>query len=85
MIAEILKEITLTTIKGEYKKIGRLVRKALRQNISHEEIVNSLSRGLIEITEKYKKKGMYLDDIILSAAAFEVGFQSLKFPKEQSK
>jgi len=85
LIAEILKEITLTTIKGEYKKIGRLVRKALRQNISHEEIVNSLSRGLIEITEKYKKKGMYLDDIILSAAAFEVGFQSLKFPKEQSK
>lgn len=79
-----LEEITEATAKGNYKVIGRLVRKVRRQGYSDEDIINPLSVGLTDVSEKYKTKGMYLDDIIKAAGAFEVGMQSLGL-KEESK
>ncbi|MFX0187934.1 MAG: uroporphyrinogen decarboxylase family protein [Candidatus Hodarchaeota archaeon] len=82
-MSSILEQITEATIRGEYKTLGRLVRKAKR-NISSQEIIQALSSGLTEVSEKYNTKGMYLDNIIMSAAAFEVGVQSLGL-SDQSK
>ena len=83
-----LEEITEATAKGDYKGIGKLVRKASRQGMSRENIIQALSAGLTDVSKKYKVKGMYLDDIIKSAGAFEVGIQSLGLsdePKEPEK
>ncbi|MFX0058655.1 MAG: uroporphyrinogen decarboxylase family protein [Candidatus Hodarchaeota archaeon] len=80
-----LELITEATSKGDYRNIGRMVRKARRMGLSNEEIINSLSAGLIDVSNKYKTKGMYLDDIIKAAGAFEVGIQSLKIPEESKE
>jgi len=83
-----LEQITEATSKGDYKSIGKLVRKASRQGYSREDIIQALSAGLSDVSKKYKIKGMYLDDIIKSAGAFEVGIQSLGLsdePKEPEK
>jgi len=83
-----LEQITEATSKGDYKSIGKLVRKASRQGTSREDIIQALSAGLSDVSKKYKIKGMYLDDIIKSAGAFEVGIQSLGLsdePKEPEK
>jgi uroporphyrinogen decarboxylase len=83
-----LEQITEATSKGYYKSIGKLVRKASRQGNSRENIIQALSAGLSDVSKKYKIKGMYLDDIIKSAGAFEVGIQSLGLsdePKEPEK
>jgi len=83
-----LEQITEATSKGDYKNVGKLVRKASRQGNSREDIIQALSAGLSDVSKKYKIKGMYLDDIIKSAGAFEVGIQSLGLsdePKEPEK
>ncbi len=83
-----LEQITEATSKGDYKSIGKLVRKASRQGISREIIIQALSAGISDTSKRYKIKGMYLDDIIKSAGAFEVGIQSLGLsdePKEPEK
>lgn len=77
-----LEQITEATAKGDYKNIGRLVRKARRKELGSEEIIKALSAGLTDVSNKYKTKGMYLDDIIKAAGAFEVGFQSLGISDE---
>ncbi len=80
MSDEMLEEITEAAAEGNYKEIGRLVRKARRKGFKVEEIIEALSSGLTDTSKKYKSKGMYLDDIIKSAGAFEVGFQALGLP-----
>jgi len=83
-----LEQITEATSKGDYKGVGKLVRKASRQGDSREDVIQALSAGLSDVSKKYKIKGMYLDDIIKSAGAFEVGIQSLGLsdePKEPEK
>lgn len=81
----LLEHLTEEAIHGNYKSIGKIVRKAKRKGYNTEEIINALSAGLVDVSDKYKTQGMYLDDIIKSAAAFEVGVQSLGLPDEVKK
>lgn len=85
MSSDLLERITEMTRDGDYKSIGREVRKARREGFSDKEIVQALSVGLTSVSEKYKTKGMYLDDIIMAAAAFEIGTQSLGLSSEKDK
>ncbi|MFX0003829.1 MAG: uroporphyrinogen decarboxylase family protein [Candidatus Hermodarchaeota archaeon] len=85
MSEKLIEDISEATFKGEYKLIGRLVRKARRQGYSIKEIINALSSGLINVSEKYKIEGMYLDDIIKAAGTFEAGFQSLGLQDESKE
>ncbi len=82
MVENIIEQISDATFKGDYKLIGGLVRKARRQGFSNQEIINTLSSGLIKVSEKYKVEGMYLDDIIKAAGTFEAGYQSLGLQDE---
>lgn len=77
MTENFLEEIKELVINGKYKTIGREIRKAKRKGIKPQDIVKALSEGLMEISDKYKTKGMYLDNIVVAAATFEVGIQSL--------
>ncbi|TFF96570.1 MAG: hypothetical protein EU544_00370 [Promethearchaeota archaeon] len=83
MSENLLEEITEAAIHGNYKMIGKIIRKARRKGFEDKEIIDALSAGLTDVSDKYKTKGMYLDDIILSAAAFEVGVQSLGLSDEE--
>ena len=53
-----LEQITEATSKGDYKSIGKLVRKASRQGTSREDIIQALSAGLSDVSKKYKVKGI---------------------------
>jgi len=77
MKENLLGEIKQTVIKGDYKAIGRQIRKVKRKGINQQEIIKALSKGLVDVSEKYKTKGMYLDNIVLAAATFELGTTSL--------
>jgi uroporphyrinogen decarboxylase len=81
----IIEQITQAAYHGDYKTIGSLVRKAKRKNFSPEEIIEALSKGITTISKKYQKEGMYLDNIVLAAGAFELGVQTLQLPKEEPK
>ena len=85
MEEQYLEQITEATSKGDYKNVGRLVRKAKRQGYSIDDITKALSAGLTDVSNKYKTKGMYLDDIIKAAGSFEVGIQSLGIPEEEKE
>ena len=78
MTENLLQEIKQTVIDGDYKSIGRKIRKLRRKNIEEQEIVQALSEGLMDISEKYKTEGMYLDNIVKAAATFELGTASLR-------
>lgn len=80
MSDELYEELTEAIAEGNYKEIGRLVRKSKRKGFKNENIISALSSGLMDTSKKYKSKGMYLDDIIKSAGAFEIGFQALGIP-----
>ena len=80
-----LEQITEATSKGDYKNIGRLVRKAKRKGYQTEDLINALSAGMIDVSNKYKNKGMYLDDIIKAAGSFEVGVQSIGISDEEKE
>ena len=82
MSEKVIEQICEATFKGEYKLIGRLVRKARRLGYSNQEIINALSSGLLNVSKKYKVEGMYLDDIIKAAGTFEAGYQSLGLQDE---
>ncbi|MFX1463944.1 MAG: uroporphyrinogen decarboxylase family protein [Promethearchaeota archaeon] len=82
MSEDTFEKITEATFKGDYKIIGFLVRKARRQGYTNKDIIKALSAGLIDVSEKYKTEGMYLDDIIKSAGTFEAGFRSLGIQDE---
>ena len=84
MTENILEQITEAVLEGNYKNIGRLVRKARRDGTANSDIIKALSIGLTDISDRYKTKGMYLDDIIKSAGTFEAGVQSIGL-KEESK
>lgn len=73
-------ELTEAVAEGNYKNIGRIVRKAKRKGFKNDNIIKALSSGLMDTSKKYKSKGMYLDDIIKSAGAFEIGYQALGIP-----
>jgi uroporphyrinogen decarboxylase len=81
---DILEQITEAVVEGNYKNIGRLVRKARREGTANSEIIKALSIGLTDISDRYKTKGMYLDDIIKAAGTFEAGVQSIGL-KEESR
>ena len=80
MSDELFEELTEAVAEGNYKNIGRIVRKAKRKGFKNDNIIKALSSGLMDTSKKYKSKGMYLDDIIKSAGAFEIGYQALGIP-----
>ena len=83
MTENFLQEIKQLVINGKYKAIGKQIRKAKRKGIKEQDIVEVLSDGLMDVSDKYKTKGMYLDNIVVAAATFEVGIQSLGISEKE--
>lgn len=79
----VLEDLANSVMAGDYLKAVELTSTAMEQGVSAREILaKGLSKGMITVSETYAEKGMYLDNIILSAIAFEM---SLKYLEPQLK
>ncbi len=81
-IDEILEAVTA----GSYGAIMELCEKAHAAGLQAREIVtHGLSRGMVKTAKLYRKRGMYLDSIVRSAAAFQMGMACLQSHLEEEK
>ncbi|MFB0563815.1 MAG: uroporphyrinogen decarboxylase family protein [Candidatus Lokiarchaeia archaeon] len=87
MSSKAKEEVKKATHNGEYKNIGEIITNALNQGAKPMEVMQALSEGIISVSDEYKTKGMYLDNIVLAAAAFEIGTAQLApiLEKEREK
>jgi uroporphyrinogen decarboxylase len=78
MKSAILDDIASGVADGNYEKIIELCEQAKQEGHTGSDIiVKGLSTGMIRSGKTYGKKGMYLDSILWSAAAFQLGLASV--------
>ncbi|NQU08761.1 MAG: cobalamin B12-binding domain-containing protein [Candidatus Abyssubacteria bacterium] len=78
MTKEILNEIAGSVVEGNYERTVELCDQALQEgHTAAEIIVDGLSTGMRKCGKKYGKKGMFLDTILWSTAAFQMGLASV--------
>jgi uroporphyrinogen decarboxylase len=71
---EIISRISKAVLNGDYEGIGDMCRNALEKGIDPGTILTQgLSRGMSDMARVYGKKGMYLDKVLWSTAAFQFG------------
>jgi uroporphyrinogen decarboxylase len=81
-----IREIVKAVMEGGYGDIVVRCEQAHESGLSAREIViDGLSEGMIKTAGLYRKKGMYLDSIIRSAATFQMGLASLQSYLEEEK
>ena len=75
----LLEEIKDAIIEGDEESTKILVKKALKNNISVNQIMlEGLAKGMMIVGEKYEEKEYFLPEIIISADACQVGMDLLK-------
>jgi uroporphyrinogen decarboxylase len=79
-------DVVRAVVEGNYKGAVELCQKAHGAGIAARDIITQgLSKGMVETARRYRSKGMYLDSIIRSAAAFQIGVASLQPHLEEEK
>ena len=77
-----LDKIFQATLKGSYRVITTLVKKALEDkledNIQAHDIVNTLSAAMREVGDKFEAGEFYMPDMLLSAKAMKTAMEELK-------
>lgn len=74
-----LQDIYDATIEGNYKDIVSLVKKAVDEGTSLEEIINqSLSSAMIDVGDKFGSGELYMPDMLLAAKAMKEAMDYLK-------
>jgi 5-methyltetrahydrofolate--homocysteine methyltransferase len=75
----ILDEIYQKTVKGAYRDMEELVRKAVDAGEHPNDIVNqALSPAMIEVGDKFGKGELYMPDMLLSAKSMQTAMGILK-------
>ena len=83
MKEQIFREIADSVVEGNYEKTVELCGRALQEGHTAEEIVvDGLSSGMTKCGKKYGNKGMFLDTILWSTAAFQMGLASVSSESE---
>ncbi len=78
-MSELLLKISECLQKGEDELIQPLIKEALSNNISPEEILNKgLLSGMDIISEQFKNHEIFLPDVLLAAKAMYAGMDLLK-------
>ncbi|UCD58211.1 MAG: cobalamin-dependent protein, partial [Candidatus Hydrogenedentota bacterium] len=81
-----LEEIAGSVVNGDYEKTIELCDQALQKgHAAAEIIVKGLSAGMTRSGKAYGKKGMFLDSILWSAAAFQMGLASVSSRSESEQ
>jgi len=79
-------DVVRAVVEGNYKGVVGLCENAHAAGIEARDIISQgLSKGMVETARLYRSKGMYLDSILRSAAAFQVGVASLRASLEKEK
>ena len=67
------------TIKGNYKDMAALVKKAVADKVHPGDIVNkALSPAMIEVGDKFGSGELYMPDMLLAAKAMQTAMEILK-------
>lgn len=78
-MSPILLEISNCLQKGDDEFIQSLIKEAILQNMSAEEILNKgLLNGMAIVSEQFKNHEIFLPDVLLSAKAMYAGIEMLK-------
>jgi len=78
MKSGILEQISTSVVSGDYEKTIELCGQALQEgHPAADVIVKGLSAGMTKSGKTYGKRGMFLDSILWSAAAFQMGLASV--------
>jgi uroporphyrinogen decarboxylase len=86
MPKEIISKISKAVLNGDYEGIADLCSKAAESGIEPKTILSEgLSLGMSEMARVYGKKGMYLDKVLWSTAAFHLGNAALAGAYRQEK
>jgi len=74
-----LQDIYNATVKGNYKEIIELVKKAVDENTPLGTIINdALSKAMIEVGDKFGTGELYMPDMLLAAKAMKEAMNYLK-------
>jgi 5-methyltetrahydrofolate--homocysteine methyltransferase len=75
----VFEEIAEEVLKGQAEKVKDLVQKALSEEISAEELLNSgLVAGMNVVSEKFKNNEFFIPEVLVSARAMHAGLDILK-------
>jgi len=86
MKEQIFREIADSVVDGNYEKTLELCGQALQEGHTAAEIVvDGLSSGMTKCGKKYGKRGMFLDTILWSTAAFQMGLASVSSASESEQ
>lgn len=86
MKSSTLDEIVNGVVDGNYENIIELCERASQEGHTASEIIlKGLSEGMIRSGKTYGKKGMFLDSILWSAAAFQLGLASVSSQVETER
>lgn len=85
---KILKEITVNVEKGDSATVKELIKKALSQKISAEEILNDgLVKGMDAIGIKFKKNEIFIPEVLIATRAMKAGMDIIRpyFTEERNE
>ena len=75
----LLDDIYNATIKGNYKDIASLVKKAVDEKIAIKTIIDkALSKAMVGVGDKFAKGELYIPDMLLSAKTMKEAMSVLK-------
>jgi uroporphyrinogen decarboxylase len=74
-----LQKVKDAVLKGNYENVVSYCQSALEAGIEPQKVLsNGLAEGMSELASKFGKKGMYLDTVLWSTAAFTFGSMALQ-------
>ncbi len=86
MKSQIFQKIADSIVDGDYEKTIELCEQALQKGHSAADIImEGLSSGMTKCGKKYGKRGMFLDTILWSTAAFQMGLASVSSVSDQEQ
>lgn len=75
----ILDDIYSATLKGNYREIASLVKKALGEGVDIKTIINEgLSAAMVEVGDRFSTGELYIPDMLLSAKTMKEAMSILK-------
>jgi len=75
----LLSEISESLERGEDERVGELVRQALAERVAPLEILNQgLIAGMDVVGDQFRKREIFLPDVLLAARAMYAGLDLLK-------
>ena len=77
-VSSVINEITEGVVSGNAKRIKALVDEALGLDVSPNEILDALLKGMSMVGERFMNNRVYVPEVLVAARAMNIGMQVLK-------